>query len=285
MYRSGVCIHNTKQSEKEILDLSKSKSLTSILIDNSNEFKNIPERYESITEFIDANDILLFLNRYTEPWLIENSIKNRKHIFINNVYNYGLNDIKRLHKLSFESDVIMSSSNYWEFTPIGIYINKIKPDIRYSEFRLELNGNITTEKLKRTIFNSINYLMEIGNSSYLRHSFDIVTDTKGDPFIITVMVCMKNGASVNIFIKLKSEKELSVLDLHCDTHQYKIDFYNNSICNSNADRIDIQEKINSSIYDKITDKVTSQIINKTASFYIRQEFSMLITKEIIDRLK
>jgi hypothetical protein len=285
MYRSGVCIHNTKQSEKEISDLTNSKTLTSILIDNNSDFANIPERYESITEFIDANDILLFLNRYTEPWLIENSIKSRKHIYISNIYNYGLNDIKRLYKLSFESDVVMSSSNQWEFTPAGIWIKKNIQEIRYTEFRLGLNNNFTNERLKQTVFNSVNYLMEISNSSYLRHSYDIVTDGKGDPFIINAMVCMKNGAAANIFIKLKADKESARLNIHCDNNLYNINFSDNSIHNCSENSTIVPEKSAQSVYDLITGKITEQIQNHTAAYYIKQEISMLITNEIIDRLR
>jgi hypothetical protein len=285
MYRSGVCIHNTKQSEKDISDLTNSKTLTSILIDNKSNFDNIPERYESITEFIDANDILLFLNRYTEPWLIENSIKSRKHIYISNIYNYGLNDIKRLYKLSFESDVVMSSSNQWEFTPAGIWIKKNIQEIRYTEFRLGLNDNFTNERLKQTVFNSVNYLMEISNSSYLRHSYDIVTDGKGDPFIINVMICLKNGAAANIFIKLKDDKESARLNIHSDNNLYNINFSDNSIYNCSESSSIVPEKPEQSVYDLITEKVTKQIQNHTAAYYIKQEISMLITNEIIDRLR
>lgn len=207
MYRIGVVGNDVLKSE--INTLSSNENFT---------MHNFPET-ESLASFIAENDFIFITNCQNAFELADLSIRNGKHIFIENVANFSLDELELLIKICKEGS--------------------IKSTIHFKE-----NKNLAIDSIKGNIISPLfietNRLTTIKNT---RYENDVVFEQMlHDIFIVLDIVKSE--------LKRISATGVKVISEFKDIANARLEFSNGCIANFTSSRISLKEMSKMRIFQK-----------------------------------
>lgn len=277
---SQECIKECVISEDEIVEIATGYFGQNYLLEQKGLL-----RYKNLHEFITNNDSLLFFGSNIDSEVIEQSLKKRKNVLVNDITTYPIETIKGFLRIALESEVVFATSNYWEHLPANNYFKNMVIQPRFMELNIHLSKKSHTYTLRKHIFNGVDYILSMANCTCLRNTVDVVPDHNGKPYLVNIILNFENGTSSNLFILLNKLTEKAQLNLYSSNVIIQADLLLNKL---KVDENDIEG--NEIIFDggeiltEYVNKLTVEINNKSYKNSFRLENSVLLTDIIEEKI-